>query len=253
MSNKYSSQEVLQILIDSYYFQSELDPQVNKGEVFTYDTLIDDWRDLCNLLPPDRLAEYYHEIFNLSTDQEELKELLNNKDNTLKTFCDYVAANGKKEILSPVVSMGVECLEASIFKALKHKLESKGFDTREFKPGAELESFLKIRGSILVESVIHLAPGALSRYSYKDNLLSRTGSWIIGISLIALSIALVTGTGYWLTGVAFTAGFISIWIGSKLKPAELKVQNFHTVRDLIIGMKEHIESQREKQNKLKPE
>ncbi len=71
------------------------------------------------MLKPDKLAKVIHEYFDLTTDMTELVDILINENkNTLKEYCEYIAQNAKREIITSRGSLGGKCLEAGILKKL---------------------------------------------------------------------------------------------------------------------------------------
>ena len=140
---KYTSEEILQIIIDFYNFQSEYCIEIGREHILNFQTTIKEWRSICELLEPDKLAKFYHELFDLRTNQLDLTDLLQKEEETtLQVFCDYIAQNSSKEKVNPIISLGMECQEAAIFKTLKDKLEKKGIDTTGFRPSTEFAPFL---------------------------------------------------------------------------------------------------------------
>ena len=238
---KYSSEEILQILNDQYNFQANVDPEVDKGENLTFTTTIVEWIDICDLLEPNKLAVVYHDSFELKANQSELIELLLKKDATVKMFCDYISQNANKVIIKPSMSLGKSCLEASIFKTLKSKLEEKGIDTKNFKPSTEFLPFFDKHAPELVEVVSKLAPGSLRDYEFKDNLLTKISAWSFFFAIIIIVISWIMYEVTWITWVPFMISLLLFFIGKKFKPAKYEIGGYHTIRDLIIGMKNRLE------------
>jgi len=91
---KYTSEEILQILIDFYNFQANFVSEVDKEQGLTFQTTIKEWRSICDLIEPTKLAKCYHEFFELETNESDLINIFSNeKEHTLKEFCDYMAQN----------------------------------------------------------------------------------------------------------------------------------------------------------------
>lgn len=239
---KYTSEEILQIIIDFYHFQVNSDPEVDKGQNLTFQTTIKEWRKTCDLLEPNKLAKSYHELFDLKTDQTDLIDLLNKEENTLKVFCNYIAENATKEKVNPIISLGTKCQEAAIFKTLKDKLEKRGIDTKDFKPSTEFAPFFYKHSSELVEIVSKLAPGSLTHYEIKNNIISRLGTFMFLCSIIVLIVTLIIHKVTWYLFTPFAISVVLLFIGNKFKPTQYEIGGYHTIRDLIIGMRVKIES-----------
>ncbi len=73
---KYSPHEILQILNDFYNCQAVFDPEVDPGEHLTFETTILDWRAICDLIEPKKLAKSYSDLFNLTTPLADLEKIL---------------------------------------------------------------------------------------------------------------------------------------------------------------------------------
>lgn len=235
---KYTSEEILQILIDFYHFQANFDPEVDKGQELTFQTTIQYWRRVCDLKEPVELAKYYHKLFELEINITGLVDLLcNEKINTLKTLCDYLAENAVKEDVNPIISLGKECQEAAIFKTLKDKLEKRGIDTKDFRPSTEFAPFFDKHASVLIEIISKLAPGSLPYYKISDNLIGKLGAFMLIFSIIILIIVLINHQSVWFILISFGISILLLFIGNKLKPTQYEIGGYNTVRDLIVGMK----------------
>jgi hypothetical protein len=235
---KYTSEEILQIIIDFYNFQSEYCLEIGKEQNLNFQTTIKEWRNICELLEPNKLAKFYHELFDLRTDPSDLIDLLNKEEeNTLQTFCDYIAQNAIKEKVNSIVSLGMKCQEAAIFKTLKDKLEKRGIDTKDFRPSTEFAPFFDKHASVLIEIISRLAPGSLTHYDTKKSIISKLGAFLLLISIIILITALITHKATWYIYIPFAISAVLLYVGNKLKPVQSEVGGYHTIRDLIVGMK----------------
>lgn len=242
-NTKYTSEEILQILIDFYNFQANFDPEVDKGQGLTFQTTIKEWRSICDLLETTKLAKHYHELFELETNESDLINILSNeKEHTLKEFCDYIAQNANREKINPIMSLGTNCQKAAIFKTLKGKLEKKGIDTKDFKPSTEFVPFFNKHASDLVEIVSKLAPGSFTHYKIKDNIIGKLGAFTFLVTIVVLIIALITHKVTWYLFTPFIIAILLLFFGNKFKPAKYEIGGYHTIRDLITGMKSKIES-----------
>ena len=73
---KYSKDDILQMLISQYHFQTEFDPVVESGMELNYETTILEWIDICDLIKPKKLAKVYNEEFKLNRPISELEQIL---------------------------------------------------------------------------------------------------------------------------------------------------------------------------------
>lgn len=238
---KYNSDEILQLLIDFYNFQTRFDPEVDSGEQLTFDTTISDWISICDLVGPKELAKVYHDFFNLNTPIIELERILTSQDvNKLKDFCDYIADNAYKENIKPIISLGQSCMSAAIFKTLISNLTKRGINTDNIKPSSEFIPVFKKYSVELLEEVNKLAPGSLTNFDFKDNWIVRTGGIIILIFILSIIVIPLVWQFHWSLWIILGIGLTIVLIGKMFKPEKDVIGGYKTIRDLIIGMQEQI-------------
>jgi hypothetical protein len=238
---KYSSSDILQILNDFYNCQSEFDPEVEKGEVLTFDTSIADWTMICDLIEPRKLAKYYHDLFKLETPIADLEDILiHEEQNKLHDFCDYIAQNAPKQNVVPIISLGQSCETASIFKTLIYNLKNRGINTNNIKPSSEFIPLFNKFGGELLEEVNKLAPGSLTKFEYRDNKIVRTGWSIIGIFILLIIVIPLIWHFHWGLMTLLGLGIIVVIIGKRFKPEKEIIGGYSTMRDLIMGMQRQI-------------
>ena len=234
---KYSKNEILEIIISSYHFQTEFDPVVIKGMEPNFETTIFEWRDICDLLEAKELAKVYHESFNLKTPISELEYLLIEEDkNTISDFCEYISKNAERQNIKPIKILGQNCQTASIFRTLKHNLKEKGADISELKPSSKITPFFLKYNWLLVDEVNKIAPGTMSQFEFKANKFSRIGRYIMFMGFFV-------GIGIWwiwsfnlflLLPIVF--GIIIFQIGDKRQPEKININGFENFRELVYGM-----------------
>jgi hypothetical protein len=238
---KYSSEEILQLLIDFYNFQTRFDPEVDKGEHLTFDTTISDWISICDLIAPKKLAKVYHDFFNLQTPITELERILTFQEvNKLKDFCEYIAENAYEENIKPIISLGQSCMSAAIFKTLIFNLNKRGVNTDDIKPSSEFIPVFKKYSVELLEEVNKLAPGSLTNFDFKDNWIVRTGGIIIAIFILSIIVIPLIWHFHWSLWIILGIGLTIVMIGKRFKPEKDIIGGYKTIRDLIIGMQEQI-------------
>jgi len=234
-NSKYSPEEILQILNDSYHCQMAFDPEVYPGADLTFATTISEWRELCDLLKYKTLAKVEHEIFNLTTPLSELEAILFT-DTTLLEFCRYISEHAVKQKVSPIIHMGQSCMKAAIFKTLIANLQACGIDTRQIKPSSKMEPLFMKHGGAFITEVSKLAPGALSKFEYEDNWISKTGSAFFLLFFFSIIIVPVIWHFHWILFAPLFTGIALMIVGSKFSPAKLVTGGYDTVRELIVGM-----------------
>ena len=240
--NHYASEEILQILIDFYNFQVYFCGDADAGHELTFQMTIIEWRKICDLIKPIPLAEYYHGLFNMDTELSELTGLLSNENvTTLGILCDYIADNSIKTTITPIVSLGSLCLEAAIFKTLKDELEKKGVDTTDFKPSANFAVYFLKHTNEIVSTVSKLSPGTLSYYKYESTIIGKLSALLMLFSIITLIAMVIFYHITWHIIPLFVAAIIVMLISNKLEsPNQYDISGYHTIRDLVIGMKKRM-------------
>jgi len=238
----YTSEEILQIVLDFYHFQSDYCLEIEKEQNLNFQTTIKEWRNICQLLEPNKLASSYYELFNLTSDISELIDLLNNEEeNTLQVFCKYIAQNAIKEKVNPIMSFGNEGNETAILKILQDELEKKGIEAKGFRPSTEFAPFFNKHASVLIEIISKLAPGSLTHYEIKQSIIGRLGVLLTLCSFIILIAALMIHKVTWYVFIPFAISAILLFYKNNKKLVQYKIGGYNTVRDLIIGMKDKMD------------
>jgi len=240
-TTKYQPVEIIELLKAFYNFQTVFDPEVDKGHELTFETTIEDWRMICDLLKPKELASYYHEFFSLPTPKIELEEILNNqKYNTLKDFCGYISKYAVKEKILPIKSLGHDCLDAALFKTLMSKLNKRGIDTSCIKPSSPFQPFFDNNLEAVMETANRLVPGSISTFIHEENKTTTLG-WRVTIFGIAGAILISI---FWkfncLLLIPALIGIVYIKIGLNKGPKKYVIGGYETVGELIKAMKEKL-------------
>ena len=237
---KYTPKEILQILNDFYLLQSEYIGEVKRGHKLSFETTIKKWRNIGDLLKPDKLAKAEYEYFCLTTEIAELENILINENkNTLKELCEYIAQNANRETITLRGSLGGKCLEAGILKKINENLKKRGAKIKELKPNDNFPLLFKKHSEIL-EVVSKLAPGIIGYYNIKVNIVRKIGNYLFLLALLILIIVLIVHKASWFLAIPFIVSFIFISIGNKMKDALLDIGGYKTVRDLVYGIKKRI-------------
>jgi hypothetical protein len=236
IDSKYSSDEILQILKDFYNCQSVFDPEVSSGEILNFETTISEWRSICDLVEPQKLANYYYDLFQLKTQVNDLETILIENKNQLRVFCDYISEHAKKQRITPVVIMGQNCVTASIFKTLMHNLQKRGVESENIRPSSKLGPLFRKHGSVFLEEVNKLVPGSLSEFEYRDNWIVRAGIGIILLSFLSLVVVPTVWHFNWILLIPLSIGITLNYIGKRYSPAKESISGYDTIRDLILGM-----------------
>ena len=238
---KYSKEDILQMLISQYHLQTEFDPVVIKGMELNFQTTIFEWRDICDLIAPKKLAKVYHESFNLKTPLSELEKLFSDEDrSTISDFCEYISEHAEKEKIEPIRLLGHNCQTASIFRTLKQNLTEKGADTSDLKPSSEINPFFLKYGGILFDEVNRIAPGTMSEFEYKANKIESIGTKVLFFSIVFAIGFWSIWFFNWLLLLPIAIGIIIYQIGAKKKPEKMNISGFDNFRELIYGMEKQM-------------
>jgi hypothetical protein len=235
-NEQYTPQEVLQIIVAVYLLQEAYDPTVLSGQQLTSDTTISDYIDISDLLPPKPLARYFHKLFELPNPPIELEEILAEDESTLGHLCNYIAQHAAKEIIMPITLLGQSCDTAAIFKKLITNLQKRGVKTGKIKPSSLLIPLFKQYGGIITEEVNKMAPGALSKFEYTNNFLVRTGQTLTIVTIFSLIIVPLIWQFHWSLLMPLTLGLTLIFTSRLFKPEKEIIENYVTIRDLIVGI-----------------
>ena len=236
IDSRYSPDEILQILNDFYNYQSAFDPEVELGETLNFETTILEWRVICDLVEPKKLASYYYDLFQLTAQPADLEAILLQSKNKLEFFCNYLSKNAIKQSISPIKIMGQHCMTASIFKTLKRNLKTRGIGTESIRPSSKFAPLFQKHSAAFLEEVNKLAPGSLSKFDYRDNWILKTGfafNLLSFLSFIAVSIDWQFHSALF---IALCTGITLTFLGNRLKPSKENIGGYDTLRDLILGM-----------------
>ena len=138
---EYQVKEVFEILRINQKVWSKLDENVEDREIYR-DTTIHDWRITNDLVEWSDLYKVENDLFNLTLTKEDwFKAILPEKKKTVWELCEFIAQHAKKEVVKPIKVFGIECLSASIFRALKRDLLARGLEVKNLRPSSPLSDF----------------------------------------------------------------------------------------------------------------
>jgi len=238
---KYSKDDILQMLISQYHFQTEFDPVVIKGMEPNYEFTIFEWRDACDLLNPTELAEIYHKTFKIKRPISELENILKEEDkNTLSEFCEYISQYAERNSIEPIKLLGQNCQTASIFRTLKQNLTEQGADTTDLKPSTKINEFFLKSDGILFDEVNRIAPGTMTEFEYKANKIELIGNKVLFISIVFAIGFWSIWFFHWLLLLPIAIGIMIYQIGVKKEPEKINIGGFDNFRELIYGMEKQL-------------
>lgn len=91
-------------------------------------------------------------------------------------------------------------------------------------------------GGIITEEVNKMAPSALSKFEYTNNFLVRTGQTLTIVTIFSLIIVPLIWQFHWSLLMPLTLGLTLIFTGRLFKPEKEIIENYVTIRDLIVGI-----------------
>jgi len=233
---KYNPEEILQILNDFYNCQAVFDPEVETGEALIFGTTISEWRSICDLIEPKKLARVYYESFNLATPIADLEDLFLQKSSKLRDFCRYISEHATKQTIKPIIIMGQSCMTAAIYKTLISNLKERGVKTQNISPSSKFIPLFNKYGAILMEEVNKLAPGTLTKFEYRENWIVKIGIAFNLIFFLSIVVVPIVWHFHWSLMFILALGITISVIGNKFKPAKETIGGYETIRDLIFGM-----------------
>lgn len=232
--NRYSPDEILRIFQANYLQQQEFDCEVELDEKLKSETTIEEWRNICDLLDPYELANYFNYFFEVDIPVEKWLFILEPEDaKRLGDLCEFIAENAVKPSIKPVRIFGIDCRSAAVFKYLMSRFRQKGIMTASIHPSTLIEPFAKENLGILIEEVNKINPDVLPQVNYKPNYLTGMGDVFFLLGFVALIVSI------WMAWIAsiFVAlvglGILLAWLGLNFKPARTSFEGINTFRDLV--------------------
>ncbi len=236
-NSRYTRDDILQILKDFYNFQSVFDPEVDSGAELTFETTVEDWICICDLVGPRELAISYHKMFNLQAPVEQLTDILKCEESTLAHFCIHIAHNAIRQVIAPVTIMGAGCETAAIFKTLMQNLSKAGVDVNNISPGTRLGTLFNGRDLVRwITEVNKIAPGTLTHFRYKPSSIDEIAGYILLLFLIEIVVVPIIWQLHPVLLLPLGLCIVLSILGRKLKPRELVIGGYNTVRDMILAM-----------------
>ena len=231
----YHPQNILEIFQANYIQQQLLDADVLKNQELNFDTSIESWRDICNLIDTDKLYIYLNQSFNIAVEYTEWMEVLHpEEEKTIGDVCKFISSRKQKTLFSPIKLFGQPCHTASIYRYFVQRLQSRGVNTKDVKPSSTLENLFSKHGVLIIEEINLLDPKVLPTINYTPNLVYKWSSYCLIASIILTIITALLGSNIALFTFAFSIlSYISLYISSYLAPKRANFNNLETLADAI--------------------
>lgn len=232
--SRYTPGEVLEIFKANYLQYQQFNHHVEPYEELTFETTIEEWRNICDLLNPYELAESFNYYFELNISIEKWLLVLEPEEvKNLGDICKFISENAVKPLIKPVKIFGSDCQSAATFKYLMNRFNQKGIMTAKIQPSSLVEPFAKENLGILIAEVNKINPAALPPVKYRSNYLTGMGEAIFLLGFIALV------SSVWMRGLfSMIVSLIGLailltWLGLKFGPTQVSFEGINTFRDLI--------------------
>ena len=232
---RYSENEILEFIKADYKQRQQLDDIVYRDEILDFNTTIDDWRDICDLVDNDKLGDFFNVAFKLDiTTSTWLSVFEPSYEKTLKDICLFVSEKATRESVEPIKLFGNECLNAGLFKTLMKNLQRHGVDTKNIRPSTRIEPLFRELGVLLIQEVNLLNPHALPPIDFKSNWIYKWGRRVF-ISCFGLIIilGLITNRFHWWVLILGIIAYLMMHLGVKINPSRARFENIDTFGDLI--------------------
>jgi hypothetical protein len=161
------------------------------------------------------------------------------RERTLRDVCGLIARHARRPGVRPWRFIGGECLPAGVFLTVRSLLHRAGVDVSAVAPSTPLASYLGRYSSVMLPSLIHLAPGALPPVRLQLPLVN-TARLVIFLGLLVELIGLFAGAGMFvvpLLGLALL--FVGLVLTSMIVGPQAELGELRTFRDLSLHLAAH--------------
>jgi hypothetical protein len=157
-----SPENVLAILVDQHRHASTVDPEMDPTALLTFDTTVAEWRDACDLVDWQPLADALNSGWNMKAEMNEWKAVLEPADQrTLRDVCGFISKHANINDVPDHAPFGGRCGTARAFLAVREILTSLGVPREELHPSTLLAPYLERFGGAFLSKCINLSPGKL--------------------------------------------------------------------------------------------
>jgi hypothetical protein len=156
----------------------------------TLDSTIEDWRNACDLLETRDLGRAMNESWKINHSDAEWRAVLHPpRQRTLRGVAELIARHATRNELCPLSIVGMRCLPAAAFLAVKDCLAGNGVDVSNLAPSTALCEYTRRNLVAFIDPISRLAPGALPDVDVK---LPDEGAlllpWFIRIALVLMGL-----------------------------------------------------------------
>jgi len=178
----YTAHELLEIFKEQHRLSLALDIEgvMDSDIELTPSTSIRDWRESEDLLPWDRLAEFWNSSFRVDIPLQTWESTMQpERMKKLGDVCELLSRHAMKPDFSPVMRFGYECLSAGVFLRIKKNLKGKGVDVDELRPSSEIGPYLERHCSAMIEEITQSGVEVLNKLELgPPHLERRMDRWL---------------------------------------------------------------------------
>lgn len=153
-TEKYTSEEILEIFKEQHRLCSPLDPEAYPWAEITADMTISEWRWANDLLNWKELSTFLNQEFRINIIERTWYETLEPaKTKRLIEVCVLISQHATKDYFKERKLLGKPCLKASVFLTIKKNLEKKGVNVSELRPSSRFNEYLDKYFSPILEEI----------------------------------------------------------------------------------------------------
>jgi hypothetical protein len=225
---------ILDVIRDSHRQQCQFDPEAEPDAELTFETTVADWRSACDLLDWRPLGRALDSEWSLGRPDAVWRSVLEPaKERTLRDVCEFVASGAMRPSIEPMSILGVTCLPAGVFLAIRSLLNKAGADVNSVAPSTPLDEYTRRHLGVFLGPISRLAPNALPAV--------RVSTPWYDLSVAGFLLGLLAASAGWLVSpLAMAAGVVlaltswaGTWITARyLPPSRVEFGGLRTFRDL---------------------
>jgi hypothetical protein len=233
-SEKATPEYVLAVFQDLHRHAAAIDPDVERDSELSFETTIQEWRLICDLLPWRELALEYNKLFEINCSKDRWRVVLEPaKTRTLLDVCNLVASEATRPKIRPAHLLGPPCRTAGAFLTVRSILQDQGAIGSNITPASDLLDYARLHWKPLLYSLIRIAPGALPTLHIRTPLYD---AFIFGLLLALLSLMvsamLMAPLGMLVSVVMGICCYVGVNLAAKLPPKSVEIRGLKTFRAL---------------------
>jgi hypothetical protein len=225
---------VLAVLRDQHRQDCSIEYDAKPQLELTFDTTIAEWRFWCDLVDWRRLGRALDTEWKLGLPDASWRAVLEPEGSrTLGDVCSFIAQTAVMPSIEPLSILGLKCLTAGAFLAIRSTLQESGVNVDSVAPSTPLGPIARRHPGVFIGPIAKFAPNALpdvkiSRPLYEFSFWVLIFGFVVGLAGSFIS-PILTGGGDVLAGL----GWIGGWISTRfLLPSRVTIGDLRTFGDL---------------------